>query len=197
MGASRDCSPIPAPSQPSQALLFLGWPLLLSLTQLRLANTEWLCFVFPSPPYMPPLTLYMRPITFRIYKFSLEGLGKASSAREARRAAASIAGCMSLTAKYGQLTVGLAFLSRPARLRREPRPTSVAPCRNSPTTSTSRLKTSIVASLLLVLCHLETFSILFLRHLLAIAGRAFHLFWLLVGKLCPRAVTFNEALASD
>jgi hypothetical protein len=80
---------------------------------------------------------YMSPITFRMYKFSLEGLGKASSAQEARRAAASIAGCMSLTTKYGRLTVGPCFLSRPARLRREPRPTSAAPCRNSPTTSTS------------------------------------------------------------
>lgn len=60
-----------------------------------------------------------------------------------------------------------------------------------------KTQTSIVASLLPVLCHLETFSVLFPRHLPAMAGRAFHLFWLLASELCPKAVTFNEALASD
>ena len=56
-GASRDCSLVPAPSQPSQALLFLEWPLLLSLTQLRLANTEWLYFAAggcKERPYAAP-----------------------------------------------------------------------------------------------------------------------------------------------
>ena len=104
--------PIPAPSQPSQTLLFLEWPLLLSLTQLRLANTEWLYFAAggrKDHPSMPPQTPHMKSITFRIHKFSLEGLGKASSTREVRRAAASIAGCISLTAKCGRLTAGPCF----------------------------------------------------------------------------------------
>ena len=203
MGGEQRLFADPAPSQPSQALLFLEWPLWLLLTQLRLADTEWLCFVFASPgglnerPYVPPQTLHMRPITFRIYKFSLEGLGKASSAQEARRAAASIAGCMSLTAKYGQLTVGPCFFiatrpSAPGTKAHQP-----GPVQKLSYNFNIKTKTSIVASLLLVLRHLETFSVLFPRHSPAIARRAFHLFWLLASKLCPRAVTFNEALASD
>ena len=185
------------PAQPSAVISGMAALALVDPVTASKYRVAVFCLRLPWGPQRAPICAAPDPITFRIYKFSLEGLGKASSAQEARRAAASIAGCISLTAKCGRLTAGPCFFiatrpSAPGTKAHQP-----GPVQKLSYNFNIKTKTSIVASLLLVLRHLETFSVLFPRHSPAIARRAFHLFWLLASKLCPRAVTFNEALASD